>query len=299
MAWPTECSVVHETGTYPPGDIHATRSEVAAIARAIAKYQALHLFVQDPAVGETRLDVKDTNLETAKAMLGNVKGVTIHPTQNVYSLWARDTGPTFVRSTGGAVRNVWAEGDDPGVGFQGRSTEGETVAMLLNYNQWGRKTAPRPDMYLAATAAEILSVPAVLAPFISEGGAIEVDGEGTLMAAESSILNPNRNPGVEKSVVERYFSEAFGIEKTIWIPGERGRDITDDHIDALARFARAGVVFVSRPFVAEGSDGEKELKNYREICEILSSTRDAKGRAIEIIDGKLCSACKQTTPADE
>lgn len=74
------------------------------------------------------------------------------------------------------MRNVWDEGDDPGVGFQGRSTEGETVALLLNYNQWGRKCVPNPDMFLAATAAESLGVPAVLAPFLSEGGAIEVDG---------------------------------------------------------------------------------------------------------------------------
>lgn len=287
MSWPTECSVVHETGTYPPGDINATRSEVAAIAKAIAKYQPLHLFVRDPAVGESRLDVEDTNLESAKAMLGGVKRVTIHPTQNVYSLWARDTGPTFVKSLDGSVRNTWEQGDDPGVGFQGRSTEGETVAMLLNYNQWGRKCVPNSDMYLAGTAAEALDVPAVLAPFITEGGAIEVDGEGTLMAAESSILNPNRNPGIEKVVVEEYFAKAFGIEKTIWVPGERGRDITDDHIDALARFARPGVVFVGRPFVPEGSDGEKELKNYRDIKEILSKTTDARGRAIQTIDGKV------------
>lgn len=289
MSWPTECSVVHETGTYPPGDIHATRAEVANIARTIAKYQPLHLFVRDPEIGEQHPEAKDTNLSSAKGALGNVENVTIHTTQNVYSLWARDTGPTFVRCSGDGseVENVWNEGDDPGVGFTTKTTRGSTVAMLLHYNQWGRKSEPNPDMYLAATAAERLDIPARLAPFIGEGGAIEVDGEGTLLATESSILNPNRNPGVQKEEIEEYFKHCLGIEKTIWIPGRRGGDVTDDHIDALARFARPGVVFVGRPFVEEGSDGGERIETYYDMKKILGAATDAKGRRIEIIDGEI------------
>lgn len=290
MSWPTESSVVHETGTYPPGDIHLTRCEVASIARTIAKYQPLHLFVRDPAFGEGRSDVPDTNLSSAKALLGGVENVTFHLTQNVYSLWARDTGPTFVKSrNGGVVENLWEEGDDPGVGFEGKSTSsGENVALLLNYNQWGRKSVPNPDMYLAATAAEKLKKPALLAPFIGEGGAVEVDGEGTMLVTESSTLNPNRNPGVSKKEIEEYFRKFLGVEKTIWIPGIRGRDVTDDHVDALARFARPGVVFVGKPFVREGDgDREEKLRNWREIREILGRERDARGRKVVVVDGSF------------
>lgn len=73
----------------------------------------------------------------------------------------------------------------------------------------------------------------------------------------------------------------------IWVPGERGRDITDDHIDALARFTRPGVVFVGRPFVGEGSDGGKELRNYWAIKRILGEERDARGGRMRVIDGML------------
>lgn len=54
-----------------------------------------------------------------------------------------------------------------------------------------------------------------------------------MIATESSLLNPNRNPGMDKSTLERHLSYAFGIKKNIWIPGYRGYDITDDHIDSL------------------------------------------------------------------
>ena len=56
-----------------------------------------------------------------------------------------------------------------------------------------------------------------------------------MIATESCLLNPNRNPGMDKGTLERHLAWTFGVKKTIWIPGHRGHDITDDHVDALAR----------------------------------------------------------------
>lgn len=281
MAWPTAYSILNETYAYPGCKVHETRQELAEVAKAVAKYQPVKMFVRDPALGEPDRSIPDTNLASAKEMLGNIKNVTLHITRNVHSLWARDTAPVFVQSLKGTIHNRWGKYDDPGVGFKTKDTSSETVGLLLNYNNWGRKNAPNADAYFAAQAAQALNKSSYLEPFIAEGGGIDVDGEGTLIACESSILNPNRNPGIDKSTMERYFAEFLGIEKTIWIPGFRGGDITDDHIDALARFSSPGTVLLSKAFDT-GEEGV--LDDYYDAKQILSKTKDAKGRRLKIIE---------------
>lgn len=101
---------------------------------------------------------------------------------------------------------------------------------------------------------------------VLEGGAIEVDGDGTLMATESSIINDNRNPGLTKQDIEHALVDTFGIEKFIWFKGVKGEDITDDHIDGLARFISLGVVLLSRP----ASDADAIwFDHYNEAKEVL------------------------------
>ena len=270
MAWPTLRSVSGEEHDYPSGDLAKTREEVANIAKAIARYEPLHLFVRDSQVGEG-YGVEDTNLKSAQAAFGDAENITIHQTPNVHSLWARDTAPVFVRSTLGPV-NTDTTGVSP-------ATQQSTIAgMVLSFNQWGRKNAPTADSYLAATAADTLSKPCTLAPFRAEGGGLMWDGEGTMLATESAILNPNRNPGIDKKTMETYFAHCFGIEKTIWVPGRRGFDITDDHIDALARFAAPGVVLLSKPHK------EEDYASYNALKTTLSTVTDAKGRSFTTID---------------
>lgn len=65
---------------------------------------------------------------------------------------------------------------------------------------------------------------------VNEGGSIEVDGRGTLMAKRSSIINNNRNPGATQADVEAYFRRYFGVTNFIWLDGTPGLEITDDHI---------------------------------------------------------------------
>lgn len=281
MAWPTAYSISNEMFAYPASQVQETRQELAEVAKAIAKYQPVEMFVRDPALGEPDRSIPDTNLETAKEMLGHIKNVKLHKTQNVHSLWARDTAPVFVRSLKGPMHNKWGKDDDPGVGFKTKDTSSETVGLLLNYNNWGRKNVPNADAYFAAYAAQTLHKSSYVAPFIAEGGGIEVDGDGTLIACESSILNPNRNPGIDKSTMERYFAEFLGIEKKVWIPGFRGGDITDDHIDALARFSSPRTVILSKAFDT-GEDGV--LDDYYDAKRILSNTKDAIGRRFRIIE---------------
>ncbi|USW51024.1 Putative peptidyl-arginine deiminase, Porphyromonas-type [Septoria linicola] len=279
MAWPTLFSVTGEAHDYPGGDLSQTRLEVANVARAIAQHERLHLFVRDTTTGEGH-GIQDTNFKSAQEALGDVANVTIHQTPNIHSLWARDTAPVYVRSMAGPIGIKWGRGDTAGVGSSKKDTSSTIVGMVLNYNQWGRKNAPTADMYLAATAAETLNKSYVLAPFVAEGGGLMWDGEGTMLATESAILNPNRNPGIDKQTMESYFAHCFGIQKTIWVPGRRGFDITDDHIDALARFVSPGKILLSKPFSSEAW----ESKTYNDLQDTLSTVTDAKGRSFTTID---------------
>lgn len=278
MAWPTEFSIVNETYPCPKCKVRDTRQELAEIAKTIAKYEPVKMFVRDARVGEPGCGNIDTNSQSAQEMLRNVANFTIHLTPNVHSLWARDAGPVFVRSHIGPTENKWESTDDPGVGFDTNSTSSTIVGLLLNYNNWGRKTLSNADSYFAAYAAQALNKPSRNAPFVAEGGGLEVDGDGTLLATDSSILNPNRNPGIDKTTMESYFSEVLGVEKTIWLPGYRGDDITDDHIDSLARFVSPGTVILNKPF------DEDDLGQFNSIKSILSKTTDAKGRTFKIVE---------------
>lgn len=282
MAWPTASSISHEAYVYQGSEVGATRAELAAVAKAIAKYEHVHMFVKASGVGEVA-NIEDDNLKSAREILGEASNITIHETANVHSLWARDTGPLFVRSKEGLLDNTWKPTDDPGLGMNTASTSSNVVGTVMTFNNWGRKNNPNPDMFLAPAAAQALKKSSTLAPFIAEGGAIEVDGEGTLIATESSILNPNRNPGISKAAMERHFAQSFGIEKIIWIPGVRGADITDDHIDALVRFASPSVVLLSKASRAASGSG-RSLDSYHDAKRILSEATDAQGRRLKIVD---------------
>jgi agmatine deiminase len=125
-------------------------------------------------------------------------------------VWMRDMGPVFL--------------------VDGR---GGLAGLDLNFNGWGGKQAHAHDATIAREVLRLLGLRRFRAPFVSEGGALVADGQGTVMATESSIINPNRNPGLSKARLGRDILEYLGARKMVWVPGLRGHDITDDHIDGL------------------------------------------------------------------
>lgn len=134
-------------------------------------------------------------------------------------LWIRDTGPTFLVNEAG-----------------------KKAAVDFNFNGWGKKQTHRHDRNVAAFIANAAEVPRITTDLVMEGGCIEVDGEGTAIITESCVLNQNRNPGMSKAAFEDLLMPLLGLDKIIWLPGVRGKDITDGHTDFYARFVRPGVV---------------------------------------------------------
>lgn len=172
-------------------------------------------------------------------------------------LWCRDSGASFVIDGKGGL-----------------------AVTQFNFNGWGNKQTHGNDGKIAALVAERLGLPVFDVGLVGEAGGVETDGHGTLIAHESSWINPNRNKG-SKAEIEAMLLEAMGAQKMIWAPGIRGADITDYHIDALARFVKPGQVVVQMGEVVDPDDPWSV--SAFETHDILAQARDAEGRRLDLV----------------
>ena len=172
-------------------------------------------------------------------------------------LWCRDSGPLFVINS-----------------------QGELAIRQLNFNGWGQKQTHVHDGKIAGRVAERLGLPILNNGIVGEAGGVETDGQGTLIAHESSWVNPNRNGG-GKEEIEALLLEALGADKMIWAPGVRNADITDYHIDSLARFVEPGLVVIQLPDELDPDDpwSRAALETY----DILKAEADAQGKKLDIV----------------
>ncbi|AUQ73515.1 agmatine deiminase family protein [Phaeobacter piscinae] len=146
-------------------------------------------------------------------------------------LWCRDSGPIFV--VDGA---------------------GNMAISHIQFNGWGEKQVNRRDSQVAERVAERLGLPLLPTGLRGEAGGVEQDGHGLLMAHESSWVNKNRNPGLSRAQIEQRLLDAYGADRMIWAEGLRGEDITDYHIDSLARFTGPGRVLMNLPDTPDRAD---------------------------------------------
>jgi agmatine deiminase len=174
--------------------------------------------------------------------------------------WMRDVGPTFVVDHRGRVRGVdWT------------------------FNAWGGSAGGLYypwdlDDQVAAKVLEIERCARYRASFVLEGGAIHVDGRGTLLTTEECLLNPNRNPELSRGQIETLLQSHLGIEKIIWLPRGVYRDETDGHVDNLCCFVRPGEVVLS--WCDDAEDAQYDIS--REAFEALRTTRDSRGKLLKI-----------------
>ena len=216
------------------------RRDVAAIAKAIVLYEPVSMVVRP---GQAKAAAKACGPK-----------VDIVPMMND-DLWIRDMGPIFLIDGAGRL-----------------------AGLDLNFNGWGDKQVHDNDAMVARRVLELVGVPRLQAPFVAEGGGLEFDGDGTVMATESSIVNANRNPGKTKEQLDAEIREALGAQKMVWVPGVNGQDITDDHIDSLARFVKPGMIVVDQP--ADPRYRNVWARSEKQALRILRHAVDAKGRTL-------------------
>lgn len=228
------------------------RAELVALCGAIVD--------PDPRTGAARGEavrvlVRDESGEASarKAFAG--VPVTFHRTA-FWDIWLRDTGPIFVEDARGRI-----------------------VALCCAFNGWGGKFMGPEDQGLATRVAGMAGVPSIDFGFVLEGGAVEVDGEGTCLTTRQCMLNPNRNGPVNEALAEARLRAALGVEQVIWLDDGLRNDHTDGHVDTLARFVAPGVVVCME---AQHSDDPNRDALVRVVAR-LSERRDAQGRKLEVV----------------
>ncbi len=170
--------------------------------------------------------------------------------------WMRDSGPNFVLN--GA---------------------GQLAASLFHFNAWGGKHAPwGKDAAIGHRIAEYLGIPTYTSTIYMEGGGINVDGEGTVLATLQNVLNENRNPGLSHTEAEQILCAALGTKKVIWLPGDPEDTETDGHVDGIACFVAPGKVLVEIcPAV-----GTERYDNMQANLDAIRGQTDAAGRELEV-----------------
>lgn len=187
---------------------------------ALCKHEAVHIIVPD----ERRRD----HLYHQVNYYGlDERNLDIHTIAND-DVWVRDCGPIFLVND-----------------------QGDLAVTTWNFNGWGERYPFQKDRLVPETVADKLGIPLFSGTITLEGGAIEVNGKGTLIATRSSIINPNRNPGISQGEIEATIKNYLGVQHIIWLTGASrefcdlvGSD-TDLHIDGYARFTDESTVLYS------------------------------------------------------
>ncbi|MBU6448629.1 MAG: agmatine deiminase [Rhodospirillales bacterium] len=170
--------------------------------------------------------------------------------------WARDIACTFLLGKNGELAGV----DWP-------------------FKSWGGLYFPwDKDDAIAQKMLEMERAKRFRAPLVIEGGALHVDGEGTVLVAEQCVLNENRNPDVRRQDMERMLKDYLGTSHVIWLENGVPHDETDGHVDNLVCFVKPGMVLLT--WCDDPADPHYQISRAAEAR--LKDARDAKGRALTI-----------------
>jgi agmatine deiminase len=125
----------------------------------------------------------------------------------------------------------------------------------FGFNGWGGKYDLPGDDTIGQRLAVEAGLTCTRSRWILEGGAIDGDGSGTVLTTEQCLLNPNRNPDMDRAEVEAALALDLGFERIVWLGEGLLNDHTDGHVDNLARFVAPGRVAIPTPAKADPNEG--------------------------------------------
>ncbi len=178
-----------------------------------------------------------------------------------YEPWCRDHGPIFV------VRHNLGQR--------------ERAIIDWGYNAWGGKYPPFDlDDAVPQHVARYRNLPLFSPGIVMEGGSIEVNGRGTLLTTEACLLNPNRNPQLNKQQIETYLKEYLGVQQILWLGDGITGDDTDGHVDDLSRFVDPQTIVT----VVEEDPADENYRILQENLKLLRTFRDLDGNPFRIVE---------------
>lgn len=240
------------------GNLEPPRRDVAALIHALSKSNTVRLLVNG-----------DEAAKSAQAAVGGAADII---PAKYGDIWLRDTGPIFATTPSGPT------------------------ALRFATNSWGGKYDLPDDATVGDDIANLAAKPIRRFQFVLEGGAIDHDGEGTILTTRQTLLNPNRN-GWTKEQAEAALRDAFGAKQIIWIDEGLKNDHTDGHIDNIARFVAPGRVVCQSP----AGDDDPNAETLQQIARTLENATDTSGRKLDVVRipgvGEYKNAFGEISPA--
>jgi agmatine deiminase len=217
------------------------KSDYADVARAIANFEPVVMICQPG-------DAADVSRHCGSAV--QVTEIAIDDS------WTRDSGPVFVVND-----------------------RADVAVVNFGFNSWGGKYLPYDhDAALGTALADVLGTRCYQAPFVLEGGAFYVDGEGTLFTTDGPVLDPARNAGTSREQFEQVVGAYLGIDKVVWLVAYPDRD-TDGHIDGIAQLIEPGQILLLAP----DEPGHPNYRYGRQNLDTLADAVDARGRMLRVV----------------
>ncbi len=236
-----------------PGKYDTVPPVYASIIRHLVQVEAVHINVWDAemeAMVRERLAREGVPLEA----------ICFHHFP-AYEPWCRDHGPIFL------VRD--------------RNGRRDRAVVDWGYNAWGNKYPPFDlDDAVPQHVARLRELPLFSPGIVMEGGALEVNGCGTLLTTESCLLNPNRNPHLAKPEIEGFLKDFLGVTHVLWLGDGIAGDDTDGHVDDLARFVSADTVVT----VVEEDPADENHQPLRENLHRLRAMKDGRGNSLRVVE---------------
>lgn len=228
-----------------PGKYEAVQWAFVEFIKKVAAFETVYLVVAD----ENQKEKVQTMLEMAHVSADSISYILYKTNRS----WMRDSGPIIV--------------------YNGSERE----ALNFNFNGWAKYKNIQLDKLVPEKVATHLGLPLTQVvykgkPVIVEGGAIDVNGRGTLLTSEECLLHPDiqvRNAGFTKEDYEAVFKEYLGVTNVIWLGDGIVGDDTHGHIDDLCRF-------VNEDTIVTIVETNPEDKNYYALQDNLKRLQNAK-----------------------
>jgi agmatine deiminase len=223
-----------------------------------------HAFIKELAIGErVNINVTDSVMHdrvmNALGLIGvDLQNIRMH-LQPTNDAWCRDHGPAFLVNSG---------------------SKHPKAIVNWNYNGWGGKYPAELDTNIPARIGELLGLPVFHPGIVMEGGSVDFNGKGTILTTTSCLLNPNRNPELNKDQIEKYLLDYYGAEQVLWLGDGIEGDDTDGHIDDLTRFVNEDTIVT----VVEQNKSDANHKPLKENLKTLSKFRLVNGKQLSIIE---------------
>ncbi|WP_158729945.1 agmatine/peptidylarginine deiminase [Flavobacterium sp. I-STPA6A] len=238
-----------------PGKYEAVQWAFVEFIKKVATFETVFLVVAD----ENQKIKVNTMLETAHVELKNVSYI-IHKTNRS---WMRDSGPIIIKN--GAERE----------------------ALNFNFNGWAKYKNIQLDKFVPEKVGEFLNIPVTQVMYkgktvIVEGGAIDVNGCGTLLTSEECLMHPDiqvRNAGFTKEDYETVFKEYLGVTNVIWLGDGIEGDDTHGHIDDLCRFVNEDTIVT----IVENDTLDKNYKPLQDNLKRLQNATLENGKSPVIV----------------